>query len=182
MHKKERNQKRNTHAMIRVDHAGESGAVQIYKGQLAVLGCSPLGDTLREMLAHEEDHLRKFDDLIRQRRVRPTFFSPLWHVGAYAVGALTAFMGEKVALACTVAVEEVIDEHYEEQKNALMQDNQDNQTAGELLQTIVHCQAEEVLHKNMALSLGAEQAVGYRALTTVIKGVSKTAIWLSKRF
>jgi ubiquinone biosynthesis monooxygenase Coq7 len=134
------------------------------------------------MLAHEEEHRQKFDELIRQRRVRPTVFSPLWHVGAYAIGALTAMMGQKAALACTVAVEEVIDAHYEEQKNALMQDNLGNEGDKDLLQTIVHCQAEEVMHKNIALGLGAEQAVGYRSLAAVIKGISKSAIWVSKRF
>ncbi len=172
----------DTQSMIRVDHAGECGAIQIYKGQLAVLGESQLADTLREMLTHEEEHRQKFDELIRQRRVRPTVFSPLWHVGAYAIGALTAMMGQKAALACTVAVEEVIDAHYEEQKNALMQDHPDGSVDQDLLQTIVECQAEEVMHMNIALELGAEKAIGYRALTTVIKGISKSAIWLSKRF
>ena len=175
-------QKPDTQSMIRVDHAGECGAVQIYKGQLAVLGDSPLKDTLKQMLAHEEAHREKFENLIRQRHVRPTVFSPIWHVGAYAIGALTALMGQKAALACTVAVEEVIDEHYEKQKIALAWDHPDGHGDHDLMQTIVQCQADEVMHKTIALELGAEQAIGYKALTTFIKGVSKSAIWLSKRF
>ena len=98
--------------MIRVNHAGEYGAKRIYAGQLAVLGKSPCGDVLRHMAQQEHVHLDKFADMMAKRRVRPTALMPLWHVAGFALGAVTAFMGEKAAMACTVAVESVIDEHY----------------------------------------------------------------------
>ena len=95
--------------MIRVDHAGEHGAVRIYAGQLAVLGHTKAGDTIRHMAAQEAEHLETFDRLIAEHGVRPTALSPIWHVAGYALGAATALMGEKAAMACTAAVEEVID-------------------------------------------------------------------------
>jgi len=98
--------------MIRVDHAGEYGAARIYAGQLAVLGRGRKGDLLRHMEAQEQEHLRTFKDLIADRRVRPTVLLPLWHVAGFALGAVTAVLGERAAMACTVAVEETIDAHY----------------------------------------------------------------------
>src|ERR1700761_432219 len=98
--------------MIRVDHAGEYGATRIYAGQLAVLGRGAKGDVLRRMEAQEQQHLRTFNDLIADRRVRPTALLPFWHVAGFALGAMTATLGEKAAMACTVAVEEAIDAHY----------------------------------------------------------------------
>jgi len=178
--------------MIRVNQAGEHGAVQIYKGQLFVLKNTPLKDTLETMLGHEKAHLEKFNALIVQHKVRPTILSPLWHVGGFLLGAVTAALGEKAALACTVAVEEVIDEHYQEQKETLAHNALESTSStmsratssaqlSHLQETIDHCQAEEVLHKEMALSLGAEQAPAYAILTGIVKTISKTAIWLSKR-
>jgi ubiquinone biosynthesis monooxygenase Coq7 len=99
-------------AMIRVDHAGEYGAVRIYEGQLAVLGNTPTGDSIRRMAAEEQRHLQTFDRLVNERRVRPTALEPVWRIAGFALGAATALMGEKAAMACTAAVEEVIDEHY----------------------------------------------------------------------
>ncbi len=104
--------------MIRVDHAGEYGAARIYQGQLAVLGRGRQGDTLRHMLAQEEVHRETFAALMADRRVRPTALLPLWHVAGFALGAATALIGERGAMACTVAVEEAIDEHYAEQAAA----------------------------------------------------------------
>ena len=97
--------------MIRVDHAGEFGAVRIYEGQLAVLGGrkSKAVDAIREMAEQEQRHLKRFDALINERRVRPTALEPIWRVAGFALGAATALMGEKAAMACTAAVEEVID-------------------------------------------------------------------------
>src|ERR1700733_1421852 len=104
-----------TERMIRVDHAGEYGATRIYAGQLAVLGRSGKGNVLRHMQAQEEQHLRTFNDRIADRRVRPTALLPIWHVAGFALGAMTAALGEKAAMACTVAVEEAIDAHYSAQ-------------------------------------------------------------------
>ena len=105
--------------MIRVDHAGEYGATRIYAGQLAVLGRGNKGDILRHMLDQETVHLKTFSGLISQRRVRPTALLPLWNLAGFALGAATAMLGEKAAMACTVAVEEAIDEHYAAQAAAL---------------------------------------------------------------
>lgn len=168
------------HAMIRVNQAGEQGAVRIYQGQCAVLKKSPLLPKLQEMLTQEEGHLQQFNTLINRHRVRPTLLSPLWHAGAFALGAVTGLLGQKAALACTVAVEEVIDAHYQSQID-ILSTLPSTAELRELTSTIETCQEEEVLHKNTALSLGAEQALGYKALVHMIKGISKTAIWLSTR-
>src|ERR1700679_3063580 len=109
----------DTEAMIRVDHAGEYGAVRIYEGQLAVLGKRPSGDVIRHMAEQEQQHLKAFDKLVNERRVRPTALEPLWRIAGFALGAATAAMGEKAAFACTAAVEEAIDEHYAAQILAL---------------------------------------------------------------
>jgi ubiquinone biosynthesis monooxygenase Coq7 len=98
--------------MIRVDQAGEYGARRIYEGQLAVLGDRPSGKVVRHMYEEELRHLETFDALVAERQVRPTLLQPFWHVAGFALGAATALMGERAAMACTVAVEEVIDEHY----------------------------------------------------------------------
>src|SRR3546814_2861783 len=94
--------------MLRVDHAGEYGARRIYEGQLAVLGKSACAPTLKHMHAQELVHLRTFEDLLVRHRVRPTLLQPVWHVAGFALGAATALLGEKAAMACTVAVEEEI--------------------------------------------------------------------------
>jgi len=105
--------------IIRVDHAGEYGAARIYAGQLAVLHRRESAPVLREMQAQEQQHLDRFSELIYRRRVRPTAMLPLWHVAGFALGAATAMLGERAAMACTVAVEEAIDQHYESQLDAL---------------------------------------------------------------
>src|SRR3546814_3707385 len=107
---------------FRSDHAGEYGARRIYEGQLAVLGRSACAPTLRHMHAQELAHLSTFEDLLVRHRVRPTLLQPVWHVAGFALGAATALLGEKAAMACTVAVEEVIDEHYAGQHSALEDD------------------------------------------------------------
>jgi 3-demethoxyubiquinol 3-hydroxylase len=163
--------------MIRVDHAGEYGAVRIYEGQLAVLGESGSADTIREMVQQEEVHLDEFNKLIAKRRVRPTALMPLWHLAGFALGAGTALMGEKAAMACTVAVEEVIDEHYASQVKQL--DAEKDET--ELRDTFEKFRLEELEHRDTGLEHGAEEAPGYEALTAVIKKGSKLAIWLSER-
>ena len=105
--------------MIRVDHAGEYGAKRIYDGQLAVLRRSPAAPTIHRMAEQERRHLARFERLVPERRVRPTLLQPLWHVAGFALGAATAMLGKRAAMACTVAVEEVIDRHYARQIEAL---------------------------------------------------------------
>jgi len=161
--------------IIRVDHAGEYGAARIYAGQLAVLGRGSKGDLLRHMQDQEQVHLDSFSKMIVQRRVRPTAMLPLWHLAGFALGALTAAMGEKAAMACTVAVEESIDQHYREQTERLGDDEAD------LRETIEKFRLEEVEHRDIGLENGAEQAPGYRLLTKVIKAGCKAAIAISER-
>ena len=105
--------------ILRVDHAGEYGAVRIYEGQLAILGRSAAAPAIRRMMEQERAHLRAFETMLPAGRVRPTLLTPLWHVAGFALGAGTALMGEKAAMACTAAVEEVIDAHYAAQVEEL---------------------------------------------------------------
>jgi ubiquinone biosynthesis monooxygenase Coq7 len=162
--------------MIRVDHAGEVGAVRIYQGQLAVLGGTKAGAVIQRMAKAEARHLATFEKLMVERRVRPTLLSPLWHVAGYALGATTALLGPEAAMACTVAVEEVIDEHYARQAETLGED----ETA--LRGTIEEFRGEEVEHRDTALANAAREAPAYRPLTEAIKAGSRLAIWLSTRF
>jgi ubiquinone biosynthesis monooxygenase Coq7 len=164
-------------AMIRVDHAGEYGAVRIYEGQLAVLKRrkSASVETIQHMADQEQRHLKTFDRLVNERRVRPTALEPVWRVAGFALGAVTAAMGEKAAFACTAAVEEVIDEHYASQVAAL----RDKDPA---LKTVVEdFRADEAAHREEALKQGAEQAPGYKLLSETIKAGCRIAIKLSER-
>ena len=161
--------------MIRVDHAGEYGATRIYAGQLAVLGQGPKGEILRHMLAQEEVHRAKFEELISRRRVRPTALLPFWHVAGFALGAVTARLGERAAMACTVAVEEAIDEHYAAQAAELGEDEAD------LRGTIETFRAEELEHRDIGLAHEAEQTPGYRLLYGLIRTGCRVAIALSER-
>ena len=163
------------HRMIRVDHAGEYGATRIYTGQLAVLGRGPRGDVLRHMRDQEQAHLATFNTLAAERRVRPTALLPLWHLAGFALGAATAAMGERAAMACTVAVEEVIDAHYTDQIERLAE------TEAPLRETLEKFRAEEREHRDTALAHGAEQAPGYRLLSAVIRAGCRVAIRLSER-
>ncbi len=159
---------------IRVDHAGEYGAAQIYAGQLAVLGRSRHADELQHMKAQEQAHLDSFSDLIATRRVRPTALLPVWRVAGFALGAITAALGPRSAMACTVAIEETIDEHYAAQEAALGEEEP------ALKETIARFRAEELDHRDTALAAGAEQAPGYRLLTSVIKTGCRAAIRISE--
>jgi len=176
-----------TERMIRVDHAGEYGATRIYAGQLAVLGRGGSGDLIRHMQAQEQQHLRTFDGMIADRRVRPTAMLPLWHLAGFALGAVTAALGEKAAMACTVAVEEAIDEHYTAQLETLGELEAlgglktPGTTESELRQTVQTFRAEELEHRDTALEQGAELAPGYRLLSRVIKAGCRTAIAISER-
>ena len=161
--------------MIRVDHAGEFGASRIYAGQLAVLGRGDKGDLLRHMKEQEQVHLESFSNMIADRRVRPTALLPIWNVAGFALGVITAAMGEKAAMACTVAVEESIDQHYREQIERLGEHEQP------LRDTIEKFRLEEVEHRDIGLENGAEQAFGYRLLSGAIRLGCKVAIAVSER-
>jgi 3-demethoxyubiquinol 3-hydroxylase len=161
--------------MIRVDHAGEFGAARIYAGQLAVLGRGPKGDLLRHMREQEQHHLDTFARTIVERRVRPTALLPLWNLAGFALGAATAALGSRAAMACTVAVEEVIDEHYQAQVQELGADEAD------LKSTIEVFRAEELEHRDIGLANEAELAPAYRLLCAAIKLGCKVAIKASER-
>jgi ubiquinone biosynthesis monooxygenase Coq7 len=161
--------------MIRVNHAGEYGARRIYEGQLAVLRGTPSYATIAEMQAQEQEHLETFERLLNERRVRPTALLPLWHVGGFLLGAATALLGEKAAMACTVAVEEVIDQHYAAQESRLGAEE------APLRDTIARFRADEQAHHDTGLAHGAEDAPLYRLLHTGISGITRSAIWLSTR-
>jgi ubiquinone biosynthesis monooxygenase Coq7 len=160
--------------MIRVDHAGEYGAARIYAGQLAILGRGPHGDTLRHMKAQEQHHLDTFSKLIATRRVRPTALLPFWHAAGFALGAVTAALGPRAAMACTVAVEETIDAHYAAQEAELGEDE------AELKSTIAQFRAEELEHRDIGLANEAELTPGYKLLTTIIKAGCRVAIKVSE--
>jgi ubiquinone biosynthesis monooxygenase Coq7 len=160
---------------IRVDHAGEYGAVRIYEGQLAVLGRGPKAPILEHMKAQEEHHVATFSKLVARRRVRPTALLPLWHVAGFALGAVTAAIGERAAMACTVAVEEAIDEHYQSQYERLGTDE------AELRGIIERFREEELEHRDIGLEHEAELAPAYRLMSAVIKAGCKVAIAVSER-
>jgi len=162
--------------MLRVDQAGEYGATRIYAGQLAVLRRNaPESKLIARMAAQEERHLKRFNDLMAERRVRPTALQPLWNMAGFALGAATALMSEKAALACTDAVETEIDKHYAAQLKSLGDDDR------ELSADIAEFQAEEIEHRDTAREAGATQAAGYPILTAAIRAGCRVAIELSKR-
>jgi ubiquinone biosynthesis monooxygenase Coq7 len=165
--------------MIRVDHAGEFGAVQIYRGQRAVFdrvkGKAHAARLIGEMEAGEQEHLRTFDRLIAERNVRPTVMAPLWSVAGYGLGVVTALMGEQAAHACTEAVEEVIEEHYGRQAERLAGVDR------ELLNVVERFRADETHHKETAIEQGARNAPGYAALSAIIKFGCRAAIRISEK-
>jgi ubiquinone biosynthesis monooxygenase Coq7 len=160
---------------IRVDHAGEYGAKRIYEGQLAVLGRTKYGPLIEHMKAQEQVHLDTFSRLIGERRVRPTALLPFWHVAGFALGAASALLGHRGAMACTVAVEEAIDEHYRAQEDILGDDE------AALRADIARFRAEELEHRDTGLEHEAEQAPAYRLLSAAIKTGCKIAIKISER-
>lgn len=163
-------------AMLRIDHAGEFGATRIYAGQLAVLGDRhPDARVIAGMAAQEERHRRIFDAMVTRRGARPTALRPIWDVAGFALGAVTAAIGPRAAMACTAAIETEIDRHYAEQLDALGDDDP------ELAATIADFQAEELEHRDTAIAHGAEQAPAYPLLSGVIRLGCRAAIALSKR-
>jgi len=164
-------------SMIRVNQAGEYGAERIYAGQLAVMGDDgPDSSAIHHMAEQEKRHLDAFDRMIVERGVRPTILQPFWKVAGYALGAGTAALGPRAAMACTVAVETEIDRHYQEQLEQLKAENEP-----ELSEMIAEFREEELEHKATALAAGAEQAPGYPVLSAVIRMGCRLAIGLSKR-
>ena len=166
----------DTAAMLRVDQAGEYGATRIYAGQLAVLrpNCAE-AKLISRMASQEQRHLKRFDRLMSERRVRPTLLQPLWNVAGFALGAATALMSEKAAMACTDAVETEIDRHYGQQLDEIGDDDP------ELATDIAEFRAEELEHRDTARQAGARNAVGYPVLTAAIRAGCRVAIELSKR-
>ena len=162
--------------MLRVDQAGEYGATRIYAGQLAVLRANcPEAKLISRMAAQEQRHLSRFNGLMAERRVRPTALQPLWNVAGFALGAATALMSEKAALACTDAVETEIDRHYTRQLEDLGEDDP------ELSSDITEFRADELEHRDTAREAGATGALGYPILTAAIRAGCRVAIGLSKR-
>lgn len=164
--------------MLRVDHAGELAAVQIYRGQRAVLGGGgdhqAIDAQLEHMEAHEARHLARFDTLLTERRIRPTLLAPVWRAAAFALGAGTALLGERSAHACTDAVESVIEAHYADQIAELQ--DQDPALAAELS----GFRNDELTHQQEAVDAGAREATGGALLAAVIKAGCRAAIKISE--
>jgi ubiquinone biosynthesis monooxygenase Coq7 len=165
--------------ILRVDHAGELGAVHIYRGQRAVMDAAPgrerISGQLADMESHEAVHLARFDRLLTDGRVRPTLMAPLWRAAGFALGAGTALMGEKAAHACTEAVESVIEAHYAGQIAELA--SREPQLAAELSQF----RDEELAHRDQAVAEGARQAPAYPLLAAVIRAGCRAAIKISEK-
>ncbi len=166
--------------MLRVDHAGEHGAVAIYRGQLAVFerqhGKETIVRQLRAMRDEEQDHLDAFDRMLAAGHVRPTSLSPLWNAAGYALGVGTALLGEKAAHACTEAVETVIEEHYGDQVVELTEAGET-----ELAARMAKFQQDEIAHKDLAAAEGAAQAPAYPLLSAVIRAGCRLAIRISEK-
>lgn len=166
----------DTSSMLRVDQAGEYGATRIYAGQLAVLrSSSPAAKLVSRMALQEERHLKRFDELVAERAVRPTLLQPLWNVAGFALGAATALISEEAAMACTEAIETQIDRHYQQQLTELGDEDP------ELVADIAQFRSEELEHRDTARAAGAERAPGYPLLTGFIGAACRVAIGLSKR-
>lgn len=166
--------------MLRVDHAGEYGAVAIYKGQLAVFERQPgrerITGQLREMADQEQEHLDAFDRMLAAGSVRPTAMSPIWNAAGFALGAATALLGEKAAHACTEAVETVIEEHYGDQVDEL-----EGAGEAELARRLAKFRDEEIAHKDLAAAEGAKEAPGYPLLSAAIRFGCRVAIAISEK-
>ena len=165
--------------IIRVDHAGEHGATQIYRGQLAIFSeNSEFGKEIKEMAEQEEIHKSTFDELIVKEEVRPTIMFPLWNIAWYVLGLGTALLGKKAAMACTVAVEEVIGQHYEEQADELKK----RKIKPQLLKIVKKFREDELEHHDTGIEHQAEMTTGYVLLSKTIKQLCYTAIKISKKY
>jgi len=164
---------------IRVDHAGERGAIKIYEGQLLALNTFIKDDNLKkkieEMKVHEKEHCDYFENEIKKRNIEPTKFLPLWDILGVALGFGTTILGKKAAMLCTASVEEVIDEHYSNQIKELKIDEK------KLKEKIIKFREDELHHKNIAYEEGATKKGIYAILDKVIKTGSKIAINISEK-
>lgn len=166
-------------SIVRVNQAGEFGAKRIYEGQLSLLKNSDKKEIIQEMLVQEEEHLALFTDLASRRAISPTKLMPLWDILGFGLGVFSAALGEKAAMAATVAVEEVIDEHYQGQLNQLRSIRDDYEIP---LQTLINkCHADELTHKDIAIEQKALELTGLPLYKAAIKTGVRIAIGLSKR-
>ena len=165
--------------IIRVDHAGERGAIKIYEGQLLALKTikqdNNLKDKIEEMKEQEKEHLEYFEKEIQKRKIKPTYLLPLWDVMGVALGFGTALLGKKAAMLCTASVEEVIEDHYQNQLKKLGNDEMDLKTK------IEKFKGEEVKHKNIAYESGATNKGLYSIMDKVIRTGSRIAITISEK-
>ena len=171
--------KKTLEEIIRVDHAGERGAIKIYEGQLLALKTikqdNALKDKIEEMKEQEKEHLEYFEKEIRKRKIKPTSLLPLWDIMGVALGFGSALLGKKATMLCTASVEEVIDGHYNNQLKKLGNDEKD------LKKKIEKFKEDEVNHKNMAYESGATNKGVYSIMDKVIKTGSKIAITISEK-
>jgi len=164
---------------IRVDHAGERGAVKIYEGQLLALNTlvkdEKLKKIIEEMKVHEKEHCEFFEKEIKKRNIKPTKLLPLWDLLGVTLGFSSTLLGKKAAMLCTASVEEVIDKHYQSQIDQL------DKTEKELKKNITKFREDELHHKDIAYEKGATKKGCYSILDKVIKTGSKIAINISEK-
>jgi len=170
---------RKVEEFIRVDHAGERGAVKIYEGQLLALNTliknDDLKKTIEEMKIHEIEHCEFFENEIKKRNIRPTKFLPLWDLLGIGLGFGSTLLGKKAAMLCTASVEEVIDKHYLDQINQLGSEEK------ELKKKIIKFRQDELDHKDIAYEEGASKKGLYSVMDKIIKTGSKIAIRISEK-
>ena len=173
--------------IIRVDHAGEYGARYIYHGQIKAFDLKKDYESkslVSEMKTHEDEHFEYFAKKITEKRVRPTIMTPIWKIGGFALGFATAMLDKKAAMACTTAVEEVIDDHYQEQLNEIedVQINKDNKKElSELKKKITKFREDEIHHRDIGYENKADEYKHFSSLSSFIKVITKTAIAISKK-
>jgi len=165
--------------IIRVDHAGERGAIKIYEGQLLALKTikqdNDLKDKIEKMKEQEQEHLEYFEKEIQKRKIKPTYLLPVWDLMSVALGFGTALLGKKAAMLCTASVEEVIEDHYQSQLKKIGDDEKD------LKEKIEKFKADEVEHKNMAYESGATNKGLYSIMDKAIRTGSRIAITISEK-
>jgi len=175
----EKTNKKTLEEIIRVDHAGERGAIKIYEGQLLALNTikkdEDLKDKIEEMKKHEKEHLEYFEKEIQKRKIKPTYFLPLWDIMGVTLGFGTALLGKKAAMLCTASVEEVIEEHYKNQLKKLGEDEKD------LKIKIEKFKNDEIDHKNIAYETGATNKGIYSIMDKLIRTSSRIAIAVSEK-
>ena len=162
--------------ILRVDHAGEIGASKIYEGQIKVLGKTDIGPLLQHMKDQEQEHLDTFHELLNKHKVRPTALLPLWNKLGYALGFITASISKDAAMACTIAVEEVIGKHYEKQAEELTEKKH-----SKLRSKLLKFRDDELEHKDIATENDGEKTPGYKLMKFVIQSGCKAAIKISEK-